>query len=71
MHVTHTDHKASDKSNWLMKFQAIDILFNDFYTSSLEGVFAEVNVLIHYTTGGSGISKLDCLTWKPTGGHPR
>lgn len=54
-----------------MKFQVIDILLNDFYTRSLEGVFVEVNLLIHYTTGGSDISKLDCLTEKPTGGRPR
>lgn len=63
-------YKASVKSNLLITFQVIDIQFNDFYTRSLEGAFVEVNLLIHYPTGGSDISKLDCLTSEPTGGHP-
>lgn len=31
----------------LLKFQVIDILFNDFYTRSLEGVFVFINSLYH------------------------
>lgn len=51
-------------------FQLIDILFNDFYTRSVEGVFVQVNLFIHYSSGGydvtkSGLYDLKADRWPP------
>lgn len=43
-------------------FSWLTYCFNDFYTRSLEGVFVQVNLFIHYSSGGHDISKLDCMT---------